>query len=372
KSQIILSRAVQQDRQQIVECLGFQEGFLPVRYLGVPLTSSRLTIADCRPLITKIDARLAGWNQHNLSYAGRVQLIRSVLNTLHTYWASVFILPKGIISILEGKMRKFLWQGPNRRGNAKVAWDQICKPKEEGGLGIRSMTVSNKALMLKQLWRILHNDGTSIWVEWIQLGRLHNNTLWTFNGATGTWGWKKMLKLRPILQQGVLYKIGNGSTFKLWQDIWHERGPLCQFYPLGPAVLDLPLNSPLSCVIQQHQWCWPATTDAVIADIISHLPAIYPAETDSICWRTPSGRFTLESATLLIQPATPRVQWHGLLRGKYKIARHSFILWMAILEKLSTMDKPWIPRDDDGCVLCNGQFETHSHLFLTAGFREDV
>ncbi|KAL0295811.1 UNVERIFIED_CONTAM: hypothetical protein Scaly_3086800 [Sesamum calycinum] len=116
-----------------------------------------------------------------------------------------------------------------------------------------------------------------------------------------------------------------------------------------------------------------ATTDAVIADIISHLPAIYPAETDSICWRTPSGRFTLESATLLIQPATPRVQWHGLLRGKYKIARHSFILWMAILEKLSTMDKPWIPRDDDGCVLCNGQFdETHSHLFLTAGFREDV
>ncbi|KAK4384487.1 putative mitochondrial protein [Sesamum angolense] len=49
KSQIILSRAVQQERRQIVEYLGFQEGSLPVRYLGVPLTSSRLTIADCRP-----------------------------------------------------------------------------------------------------------------------------------------------------------------------------------------------------------------------------------------------------------------------------------------------------------------------------------
>ncbi|KAL0293586.1 UNVERIFIED_CONTAM: hypothetical protein Sangu_3235000 [Sesamum angustifolium] len=243
KSQIILSRAVQQERQQIIDCLGFQEGFLPIRYLGVPLTSSRLTIADCRPLLTKVDTRLAGWSHHNLSYAGRVQLIRSVLNTLHIYWASVFILPKGIISILEGKMRKFLWQGPNRRGNAKVAWDQICKPKEEGGLGIRSMTVSNKALMMKHLWRLLQNDGTSIWVEWIQLHRLQNSTLWTFNGATGSWGWKKMLKLRPILQQGVLYKIGNGSTFKLWQDIWHERGPLCQHYPLGPAVLDLPLNT---------------------------------------------------------------------------------------------------------------------------------
>ncbi|KAL0294109.1 UNVERIFIED_CONTAM: hypothetical protein Sangu_3224900 [Sesamum angustifolium] len=64
-------RAVQQERQQILDYLGFQEGSLPVKYLGIPLTSSRLTIADCRPLIDKVDARLAGWNNQILSYAGR-------------------------------------------------------------------------------------------------------------------------------------------------------------------------------------------------------------------------------------------------------------------------------------------------------------
>ncbi|KAL0289012.1 UNVERIFIED_CONTAM: hypothetical protein Sangu_2632000, partial [Sesamum angustifolium] len=85
KSQIILSKAVRQERQLIIESLGFQEGSLPVKYLGVPLTASRLTIADCSPLINKVDARLAGWNHLNLSYAGRVQLIKSVLNSLHTY-----------------------------------------------------------------------------------------------------------------------------------------------------------------------------------------------------------------------------------------------------------------------------------------------
>ncbi|KAL0324573.1 UNVERIFIED_CONTAM: hypothetical protein Scaly_2424400 [Sesamum calycinum] len=59
--------------------------------------TSRLFSADghIEPLINKLDARLAGWNHQNLSYAGRVQLIKSVLSTLHTYWASVFILPKG-------------------------------------------------------------------------------------------------------------------------------------------------------------------------------------------------------------------------------------------------------------------------------------
>ncbi|KAK4381148.1 hypothetical protein Sango_2996100 [Sesamum angolense] len=62
ESQIIFSRAVQQERQQILEYLGFQEGSLPIKFLGIPLTSSRLTLTDCRPLFDKVDARLAGWN----------------------------------------------------------------------------------------------------------------------------------------------------------------------------------------------------------------------------------------------------------------------------------------------------------------------
>ncbi|KAL0298166.1 UNVERIFIED_CONTAM: hypothetical protein Sangu_3157300 [Sesamum angustifolium] len=119
KSQIILSSSVQQERQQILEYLGFQEGSLPIRYLGIPLTSSRLTIADCRPLIDKVDARLAAWINQNLSYAGRLQLIKSVLSTLHTYWASAFILPKGVLKSLEKKMRQFLWHGSSGSGNCE-------------------------------------------------------------------------------------------------------------------------------------------------------------------------------------------------------------------------------------------------------------
>ncbi|GJW80608.1 protein LAZ1 [Tanacetum coccineum] len=40
---------------------------------------------------------------------------------------------------LEQSMRGFLWcQGDMRRGKAKVAWDSVCLPKAEGGIGIRS------------------------------------------------------------------------------------------------------------------------------------------------------------------------------------------------------------------------------------------
>ncbi|KAL0293974.1 UNVERIFIED_CONTAM: LINE-1 reverse transcriptase, partial [Sesamum calycinum] len=134
KSQIILSRAVQQDKQQMIDSLGFQEGFLPVKYLGVPLISSRLTIANCRPLIDKLESRIAGWNHLNLTFAGRAQLISSVLSTLHSYWASVFILPKGIIKILEAKMRKFLWQGSTGRGI--MGMEEITQTETSSSAGI--------------------------------------------------------------------------------------------------------------------------------------------------------------------------------------------------------------------------------------------
>ncbi|KAK4383868.1 hypothetical protein Sango_3111900 [Sesamum angolense] len=335
KSQIIFSRAVQQERQQILGYLGFQEGSLPVKYLGIPLTSSRLTIADCRPLIDKVDARLAGWNTQNLSYAGRLQLIKSVLSTLHMYWASAFIIPKGILKTLEKKMRQFLWKGSVGSGNAKVAWELISKPKEEGGLELQAPTFNN--LDIQWCIRIV--------------------------------GLEKMLKLRPLLQRGVIYKVGDGSSFSLRQDAWHERGPLCLILPRGPVVTGLPLSSPLSSVIQRNQWCWPASTDADIIDIMSQLPPIHSSAADCIYWRSSSGKFTFQAAVSLIQPTTPFVFWYGLLQGKFKIRRHGFILWMVILEKLSTMDKPWVPRAENGCVLCGGLFaETDDHLFFKCSY----
>ncbi|KAK3229312.1 hypothetical protein Dsin_001193 [Dipteronia sinensis] len=47
------------------------EGKLPVRYLGVPLISSRLCASDCDTLLEKIIARINSWLSRNLSFAGR-------------------------------------------------------------------------------------------------------------------------------------------------------------------------------------------------------------------------------------------------------------------------------------------------------------
>ncbi|KAL2226618.1 UNVERIFIED_CONTAM: hypothetical protein Sindi_2020500 [Sesamum indicum] len=101
KSYLIISKSTQNVKEQLLGMLGFQEGHLPMRYLGLPLICSRLTIFDCQPLLRKIDERINGWEGLALSYAGRVQLIKSVLMAFTMYWGSAFILPKVVLREIE-------------------------------------------------------------------------------------------------------------------------------------------------------------------------------------------------------------------------------------------------------------------------------
>ncbi|GJT31559.1 putative reverse transcriptase domain, reverse transcriptase zinc-binding domain protein [Tanacetum coccineum] len=127
----------------------FEEGRLPVKYLGVPLVSSRLIFRDCKELIEKVQNRINDWKNKSLSITGRLQLIQSVMGSMHLFWASVFMLPTRVLLDIEQLMRGFLWcQGSLRKGKAKVSWEVFCLPKDEGGLGIRRLEHFNKALMV--------------------------------------------------------------------------------------------------------------------------------------------------------------------------------------------------------------------------------
>ncbi|KAL2234698.1 UNVERIFIED_CONTAM: hypothetical protein Sindi_1202000 [Sesamum indicum] len=178
----------------MLEVLGFQEGVLPMRYLGLPLLSSRLTVADCNPLLLKIDKRIAGWEGMALSYVSRVQIIKSVLLSLNLYWSSAFILPKKVTNEIEKRLRTFLWKGTTNSGYAKVAWKDLRRPEDEGGLGFKDIAILNRAT--KKLCDIIRCDRTSIWVEWLYQGRLRDTSIWTIRENRGSWGWRKILRLR--------------------------------------------------------------------------------------------------------------------------------------------------------------------------------
>ena len=109
------------------------------------------------------------WKNMYLSYAGRLQLIASVLTSMHVYSATVFLLPKSVIYDIDRVLKGFLWsKGELKRGQAKVAWKNVCIPKSQGGSGLKKLDIWNEALLIKNLWSIA-SDKNYLWLKWVNM-----------------------------------------------------------------------------------------------------------------------------------------------------------------------------------------------------------
>nr|GEV06785.1 RNA-directed DNA polymerase, eukaryota, reverse transcriptase zinc-binding domain protein [Tanacetum cinerariifolium] len=150
---------------QISLGMTFKESTLPIRYLGVPMMTRKLRNDDCWVLINNLKKKIFDWKNKYLSYAGKLHLIASVLSSLNVYWASMFVLPKNICTSIDRILKDFLWSfKESRKGFTSVAWKDICVPKSQGGLGLRSMKLMNEGLMIKYLWNIIRGLDLSPYV----------------------------------------------------------------------------------------------------------------------------------------------------------------------------------------------------------------
>ncbi|GJS94082.1 putative reverse transcriptase domain, reverse transcriptase zinc-binding domain protein [Tanacetum coccineum] len=235
KSLIFFGNVPDPIKASILDIMPFSIGTLPIKYLGVPLISSRLSKQHCIPLIDKVNMRLQNWKNKTLFFVGRLQLIKSVISSLQVYWSSVFILPKFVYYEIEKLMRGFLWShGDSQRGKAKMKWKDVCSLKEQGGLGIKSLKLWNVALMSKHIWNIVSKKD-SLWVKWVNSYRLidrraKERNFWDIPVMNDVcWGWKKILLNRDLVRDHIVTRIGNGKDTSVWFDGWSFLGPLCQF-----------------------------------------------------------------------------------------------------------------------------------------------
>jgi hypothetical protein len=53
------------------------------------------------------------------------------------FMMSFFQIPEGVLKNLDPFISRFFWQGSNKKYKYRlVRWDILCRPKDQGGLGI--------------------------------------------------------------------------------------------------------------------------------------------------------------------------------------------------------------------------------------------
>lgn len=113
---------------------------------------TKLTANDCVPFIQRITLCFRSWANCFLSYAGRVQLIKSNLFAIQSYWSAFFLLPKSVTKKIDQLLSRFLWKGFSLdKYGTKVAWARVTLPLSEGGLGLKKAAEWNKTQILLHL-----------------------------------------------------------------------------------------------------------------------------------------------------------------------------------------------------------------------------
>ena len=333
----------------------------------------------------KLESRVNDWRNKFLSLAGRLQLVRSVLSSMHLYWASVFILPTRIIHDLEQLMRAFLWcQGEMKRGKAKVAWEAVCKPRQEGGLGIRNLADFNIALMTTHIWSILtHKE--SLWVKWVHSYKLRGRNFWDVPCLGDvSWGWRKLLEIRNKVRPFIWHKINNGKSTSVWFDMWCDQSPIRNMITTRDIVrAGFNLSDSVWDMIDHGSWRWPADWNTKFPDLVNiPVPNLIANTDDGLLWRDLNGDlkpFSVACAWDSFRSRADPVVWYHIPWFSHCIPRHSIHLWLVIKQKLKTQDRmrewdvgPNIDLTLLRCPLCDMVPDSHPHLFFECQFSRQV
>lgn len=136
KSEIVM---IQQDEQKTVfyaELFNCAIGEWPIKYLGVPVSHSRLHVIDWVPVENKLEKRLDSWQGGSLTLGGRKMLIDTSLTSIPIYHMSMYLLPKTNIERMDKIRKRFFWNGGSlKKKYHLVKWAKICRPKKKGGWG---------------------------------------------------------------------------------------------------------------------------------------------------------------------------------------------------------------------------------------------
>ncbi|GAU48100.1 hypothetical protein TSUD_133200 [Trifolium subterraneum] len=252
KSIVYAGSMTAQRHNQIANLLGFSVGFLPFLYLGVPMFKGKPKTSHFQFIVDKIRLKLASWKASLLSIAGRIQLVKSVIQSMLMHCLLIYSWPASLTNILEKWIRNFIWSGDiDKRKLVTVAWHNCCKSFSDGGLGIRSIKILNEASNIKQCWDLVNSQDH--WARLLRSRVLRNGRQISHHIFSSLWSGLK--GVYEDFKHHSSWLLGNGGNINFWLDNWCGQ-PLVHSLNI-PDWIHPHLKSTVKAFIVNHQWSIP-------------------------------------------------------------------------------------------------------------------
>jgi hypothetical protein len=355
---------------EFADMMNYATGVWPIKYLGVPVTSSNLHVIVWLPVDEKLVKRLDGWKGSALSFGGKLILINSSLSSIPTYYMSMYLLPKTILKKMDRTRKKIFWQGGGEKNKYHlVKWIKITRLKK-GGLGIKDLRKMNLSLLCKWWWKLEHEEG--LWQKIVrQKYKITKGITSLRQNGKESLVWKDLLKVKHLYLKGRIIVVGNSQNTNFWEDPW------CGIIALKDKFKDLfeiCLEQDVSVAymaargwrLQFRRWLDERAQNQLrqLRDLL--VVCLLSNEKDIARWSwEKSGTFSVKSMYNHLfsgDPDEPNTKlWKSKIPLKIKI-----FLWLiqqnAILTKDNLSKRKW--TGDIRCYFCN-ENENIEHLFFS-------
>jgi ribonuclease HI len=376
-------------RQKIMEVAGIPSTQRYDLYLGLPALVGKSRIAAFRGIKDKVWKRLQDWKLNFLSQAGKEILLKAVIQAIPSYSMSVFLLPKALCLEINSLMQKFWWG--NQKKNSSIhwmSWSRMGLPKSRGGMGFRDLHSFNKALLAKQCWR-LWKEEDSITAKIMKCKYYPRGSILEAQlGNKPSFIWRSILSSRSLIQDGLVWRIGDGSLVHIWGDKWL---PSPSTYSIQSPPKSIAPDAMVSELIDQDLGAWKLSllkelfSNEEVSAILS-IPISHTKQPDRQIWRgTMKGNFTVGSAYHMAkekedaklagssQRAEVSKIWKGIWSANMPNAVKTF-MWRACHNLLPTKEN-LVKRkviSDPSCPICGLETETTSHILWECISASDV
>ncbi|XP_042980144.1 uncharacterized protein LOC122310314 [Carya illinoinensis] len=373
KSSIFFSKYMSlTQRRRILRTTGFSEGTTPFNYLGIPIVAGRLLMAHFEGIINRVRDHIEGWKTRLLSSGARLILLKQVLQSIPIHCLSILHTPKGVIKKLERLFSTFFWGVRDGRSKKKwKAWEDLCRPVSEGGVGLRKLQEVHTSLHMKLVWNLLH--GTSMWSKFFLAKYVRQKHISIVDPLKGSKFWKTLLQNLPEVQKYSKWQVRDGQL-SFWHDKWLSDGPLSNAH----AVRELPGLSLTDCKTE-NGWKVEVFDQLVGAEtiekIIAELGRVKQGN-DVLIWLPKAhGNFSTKSAWECIRLRSPILPWAKWLWNPALPKKMSIIMWKAQHNCLPVDDRVCrigIPLASK-CDCCReGNYEDQNHVLATGEFAEQI